>query len=745
MNPLKLFQSSRSRKQLAHAPAHMTFAATSLGRSVSSTALFFKRQLWIWPILAVVMLSAIGLGVRMAIESTMKEKLRSELQTLLSVEMAMLEAWIQAQSTQAELLANDARIRERVYTLLAAREPGAESLPEAASAEIHKQLQKDLAPFLNSHNYFGYVVTDKSKRILSSSTAELIGRENVPEYDAFLTRALEGTTMVSPPFKSTVSVKDENGRAQTGVATMFVCAPVRDPSFQVVGALALRIRPELEFTRILQLGRIGESGETYAFDKAGTMVSNSRFDEMLILSGLLPDAEDAQSLLHIQIRDPQGNVTTGHRPKVRRSELPLTLMAAAATAGQPGVNVDGYRDYRGVPVIGAWTWLPRHELGVTTEIDVAEAFRPLAILQWTFWIMFGLLILSASAIFVFTIIVARMQREARKAAVEAQQLGQYTLERKLGKGAMGVVYRGYHAMLRRPTAIKMLDIDKVNNDSVQRFEREVQITCQLNHPNTIAIYDYGRTPEGVFYYAMEYLDGVSLQALVERYGPLPEARVIHILLQICGSLQEAHSMGLVHRDIKPANIMLNRRGGEPDVIKVLDFGLVKAVDNDRQAGLTSDRSLTGTPLYMSPEAIQSPETVDPRSDLYAVGAVGYFLLTGQTVFDSDSIVELCQKHLTALPESPSQRLGAVISRELEDALLACLEKSPFKRPPTARELAKRLLRCATARAWSPEEADAWWSRHERTEYDVSGTLAGSLSMGATAFNRTMVSGSTDDD
>ncbi|MCA9108166.1 MAG: serine/threonine protein kinase, partial [Planctomycetales bacterium] len=192
---------------------------------------------------------------------------------------------------------------------------------------------------------------------------------------------------------------------------------------------------------------------------------------------------------------------------------------------------------------------------------------------------------------------------------------------------------------RRPTAIKMLNVDRVNDDSIKRFEHEVQITCQLNHPNTIAIYDYGRTPEGVFYYAMEYLDGIDLQKLVEQYGPLPESRVAHILNQICGSLYEAHSKGLVHRDIKPANIMLNRRGGDADVVKVLDFGLVKAIDSKHQQLASASNGLTGTPLYMSPEAIQSPMLVDACSDLYAVGGVAYFLLTGQPVFNAASIVQ----------------------------------------------------------------------------------------------------------
>ncbi len=716
MNPLNLFR--KSRNSSAHAQAHMTWASTSLGRTVTRTGVFLKREIWIWPIIAVVLLSLVGFAVRSAIESTMKENLRSELQTLLGVETEMLKTWLDVQSKNAETLANDLTVRETIYQLLGDTQPSQPPAPAqngAApnAAAVHKQLQRELAPAMSSHDYIAYFVADKSKRIISATHAALLEQREIPEYDSFLTRALEGETVVCSPFPSVVMIKNDAGHVRMGEPTMYICAPVRDASFQVVAALALQLRPEREFTRILQLGQIGDSGETYAFDKAGVMVSNSRFDSDLILLGLLPDQEHSRSILNLLVRDPQGNVTEGYRPKQRRAELPLTRMAADAVEGNSGIDVDGYRDYRGVPVVGAWTWMPKYGLGVATEMDMAEAFRPLTILQRTFWGLYALLILSSVAIFAFTVIVSRLHREARKAAIEAQHLGQYTLEDKLGTGAMGVVYKGHHSMLQRPTAIKLLNADKVNDASIKRFEREVQITCQLNHPNTIAIYDYGRTPEDVFYYAMEYLDGLDLQTLVANYGPQSEERVIHILLQMCGSLYEAHSRGLVHRDIKPANVMLNRRGGEPDVVKVLDFGLVKAIDEERQAGLTGAGSLTGTPLYMSPEAIQSPMGVDARSDIYAVGAVGYFLLTGEPLFEAENIVQLCQMHIDEAPVPPSKRLGKNITAELESALLACLEKSRAKRPQTARELAQLLKKSPSASAWSIEDADAWWGKHER--------------------------------
>ena len=703
----------------------MTFGTSTMGRTISRAGVFLRRQIWIWPIIAVVLLSIIGFAVRSAIESTMKANLESQLSTVLNLETAMLETWFEVQKSNIETAANNLQTRELAYQLLDLGD-SVEGDTAERRAELRTKLGKALAPALAAHDYDDYMLINKDNKIVSASRSELLDRDLPLEYQPLIARVFDGESCLSPPFASIVALKDDAGVLRTGVPTMFVAAPLRDESFQVVGALAFRIPPDKEFARILALGRFGETGETYAFDNVGRMVSNSRFEEDLILNGILADEVNSHSILRLLIRDPGGDITQGHRPEKRRSKLPFTYPVAEAIAGRPGMNLVGYRDYRGAPSVGTWEWLPEAEIGVVTEMDYAEAFRPLTILRWTFRGLLALLTLSALAIFVFTVIVARLRRESQKAAIEAQQIGQYKLEQKLGSGGMGVVYKAQHAMLRRPTAVKMLDVDKVTEGALERFEREVQITSQLNNPHTVAIYDFGHTPEGVFYYAMEYLDGINLQMLVERYGPQPASRVIHILQQICSSLYEAHSQGLVHRDIKPANIMLNRRGGESDVVKVLDFGLVKALDDEHQMSMTQQRSLTGTPLYMSPEAIQLPNSVDARSDLYAVGAVGYYLLTGGPVFDAENVMELCQKHIDMPPVPPSERTRGEVPSALENALLACLEKSRAKRPQTARDLAQIISRCPEATAWSVEDADAWWGRHERGIIVTAGSNGGTL-------------------
>ena len=290
----------------------------------------------------------------------------------------------------------------------------------------------------------------------------------------------------------------------------------------------------------------------------------------------------------------------------------------------------------------------------------------------------------------------------------ARRLGQYVLGQKLGEGAMGIVYRATHAMLRRETAIKLLPPERVGPAALRHFEREVVQTARLRHPNTVAIFDYGRTPEGIFYYAMEYLEGYTVGELVRREGPLPPGRAIHLLAQVCASLEEAHLVGLVHRDIKPANVMVVGNPAAYDHVKVLDFGLVKIRTPDA-TGSSFDNldKVVGTPLYLAPEAITHPDQVDGRSDLYAVAAVGYFMLTGRDVFDGETLVEICAAHLY---ETPSPIPSA--PTDLEALLLRGLSKAPSERPQTAAHFRQALLACAVP-PWSEEDARSWWLAHGR--------------------------------
>jgi serine/threonine protein kinase len=280
---------------------------------------------------------------------------------------------------------------------------------------------------------------------------------------------------------------------------------------------------------------------------------------------------------------------------------------------------------------------------------------------------------------------------------------------------MGVVYRARHALMKRPVAIKLLPPEAAGQDAIRRFEREVQLTSRLSHPNTVVIHDYGRTHEGVFYYVMELVEGATLDQVSVASGPMPSGRVVHILEMVAGALGEAHDHGLVHRDVKPANILLGPRGGEPDVVKVLDFGLVRAIRTD--VDVTDAKITVGTPLFMSPEAMRTPDQVDGRSDLYSLGAVAYYLLTGCHVFEGQTALDICVKHMQDTPRLPSS-LVTGIDPELEKIVLQCLAKEPVDRPPTARHLCDALSRCPSRGEWTPDKARAWWDVHQRLLHPV---------------------------
>jgi tRNA A-37 threonylcarbamoyl transferase component Bud32 len=297
-------------------------------------------------------------------------------------------------------------------------------------------------------------------------------------------------------------------------------------------------------------------------------------------------------------------------------------------------------------------------------------------------------------------------------AFEAQQLGQYRLGKRLGSGGMGEVYLAEHLLLRRPCAVKLIRPEQAGDPTnLQRFEREVQAMATLTHWNTVEIYDYGHADDGTFYYVMEYLPGQNLEQLVAHYGPLPPARAIHLLRQACGALHEAHNVGLLHRDIKPSNIIACERGGVFDVVKLLDFGLVHGrglgEDSDR---LTQYGTVIGSPPYMSPEQAAGKSNLDARSDIYSLGAVAYFLLTGQAPFVRETAMLMLMAHAYD-PVVPPAKLRPDVPDDLQAVLLRCLEKDPSRRFPDARSLEQALAACAGADQWTETQAALWWHEH----------------------------------
>jgi serine/threonine-protein kinase len=336
---------------------------------------------------------------------------------------------------------------------------------------------------------------------------------------------------------------------------------------------------------------------------------------------------------------------------------------------------------------------------VTNELPVGHWF--------SFQTVIAFLVVALTA--VLSVYGAHRIEVSRQEAAQARRLGPYVLREEIGGGGMGQVYLADHVLLRRPCAIKLIHPDRASDPAMlQRFEREARATASLTHPNTVQVFDYGHTPDGTFYYAMEYLPGITLDQLVKRYGPLPPGRAVHFLRQLCGALAEAHAIGLIHRDIKPGNVIVCERGGLYDVAKLLDFGLVlnQGVGQGGER-LTQEGAFAGTPAYVSPEQAAGREDLDARSDIYSVGCLAYFLLTGRPPFAGRSAVRMLAAHLYE-PPSPPTTLRPEVPAELERVVLRCLAKEPSERDPSAQSLESALAGCLAVGRWTQEEAAGWW-------------------------------------
>jgi eukaryotic-like serine/threonine-protein kinase len=335
-------------------------------------------------------------------------------------------------------------------------------------------------------------------------------------------------------------------------------------------------------------------------------------------------------------------------------------------------------------------------------MQAKEAYAPLRYLNIAFGVVFGALVIAVFAALGSAWSVMRLRKET------GRRLGAYRLGKQIGEGGMANVYLAQHDLLKRPTAVKLLKPARATDEMIARFEREVQLASSLSHPNTVEIFDYGRTRDGLFYYAMEYLEGMTVSELLQRESPVRVARVIHILQQVCAALAEAHARDIVHRDIKPENIMVCRHGGVYDFVKILDFGLVKHISEKHSRDLTRTLRILGTPLYMAPERLRNPADVDARADIYAVGALAFLMLTGRKLFESSDDLELTSKILNEEPPRASASAPQPIPVELDLIITACVEKKRELRPQRVADLAEAFDALAMEQRWTQREAQEWW-------------------------------------
>ena len=680
-----------------------------------------RQAVFLAGLFAAAMLTAAGFWMHHETDQALREKLRLGLETVLDTSVASLEFWIENEISNISDWAEQPYIQAAASQLSALPGKRNNISQQLLAAPQLGALRRTLEPLVDSDNYDGFALVSTGGTILASVDDAHIGERLTADARAMLARVLAGEAFITRPY--------ERGKLLVDTATlldaprMFSVAPVRDIRGKIIAALLFFIPPEKDFTRILSIARLGDTGDTYAFDKDGIMLSDSRYDDQLKAAGLIPDEPAARSILRLQIRDPGGDMTRGYRPKTPPAEFQLTKLIVAAVSGDASEPflLTPYRDYRGVKVIGAWRWLPKYGIGLATEVSAKAAFAAMRPLRWMVFGLLGLLVLSAILILASTFTIQFLRRRVE----EVRQLGQYTLERKIGEGGMGEVYVARHAMLRRPTAVKFIRADRVSEESLVRFEREVQLTSQLTHPNTVEIYDFGRSETGIFYYVMEYLPGLTLGDLMEMEGMIPPARAIYILRQLCASLAEAHSRGFVHRDVKPLNIILTERGGRFDFVKVLDFGLVRETNLHDAEHPGTLHEVAGTPPYIAPERLEDPSCMDTRSDLYSVGVIAFNLVTGKQPFEGSSASEIAWHCVNTPALQPGNVTEQSLPTGLEQLIVDCMARDPSQRPANAEAIIARLDAIAVDQGWNENAARDWWMENAARMEGSAREIAGS--------------------
>ncbi|GAA5509726.1 serine/threonine-protein kinase PknD [Novipirellula caenicola] len=661
-------------------------------------------------ILLLIIAAALVVFLNYRIRGAMQEMTRRSLQSILSAKLSVFDQWCGQQMASVTDAMQSAKRKSLAIEILnshASRHPVS---PERLQTDPNLvPFASDVADAVPHDQVVGWVLIDIDGRVLGSDLTSLLGQDLRLPTDA-LEKMISRQSTLTRPFRSPTPVSRSGPLSESEPAVIAAITPVVQGARTLGGFLYL-MDPAADFSELFSTPVDSPVAESYVIDRRGVMLTRMPSQHESSSPAAVDSASFASSILNqvVQVPVEQESIESAsiHSAANRSSSRPLTVLADQLTRGGQGEDVVGYRDYRGDEVVGAWRWLPEYGMGVAVEMKLRDVYGPLLTLSRIHWTLAMSLILGAVLLGTLHQFGPTLSRSLAQTD-SVRQLGQYKLGQLIGEGAMGSVYLGSHQLLKREVAIKVLEKEELTSTTASRFAREVQLTSQLRHPNTIAIFDYGQTDDGTFYYVMEYVHGITLQALIDQYGRQPAGRVISLLIQMCGSLAEAHTRAIVHRDIKPANIILTEVSGVGDLIKVLDFGLVKEITRDT-VELTQVDSITGTPMYMSPEAVRDASAADAQSDLYSVGAVGYALLAGVPLFEGGASVDICLKQLNEVPLRPAERIGVPLADDLQNVLMSCLQKDAHQRPMSMDELADTLRACEDYGGWTQVDSVHWWN------------------------------------
>jgi len=514
-----------------------------------------------------------------------------------------------------------------------------------------------------------------------------------------------GASSVELPRPTAESISENDPmESEEQYAMFFVPIFAPEDKSQVIGAMMIRSPVFLdELENLLSMSVLRESN-TYLLDDRGAIATKAKDLESILKQSAFQDAKKIRGASIIEARDPGGNVLAGFKPLEDKTEWSWTKPGKAISQPKNGFDVTGYRDYRGREVVGAWYWIESLNRLLVLEIPKEEAFKNHIFIDRAFKLLYGIPILISMVIGALS-----LRRAFRGIELTNRSLGSYVLREKIGEGGLGIVYKAEHKLLGRTAAIKLIKEPLVNSSSIKRFEREVKMAAKLSHPNTVSIYDFGMSRDGLLFCAMELVEGVNLANFVTYDPTISIDRCLWIMRQICGALEEAHEIGLIHRDIKPQNIMICRKGQILDLIKVVDFGLAKTMADNVARDVTATRVLIGTPGFIAPERLETPWIADPRIDIFAFGVLGVYLLTGKVPIlgvTHDSLMQLLQLgRFSELCSEPK-------FNEYVRLLAQCISPDSNDRPRSMSEIGASLSGLSVRFPWSEVNTEVWWNENE---------------------------------